>query len=61
MTKAEKSTVEDLLSKLIDELHVHTVAQTAQNAMLLALLLEIAPNIREKVDEVVKKTGGTMQ
>ena len=49
------------MEKVADELHAHTVAQTAQNAMLLALLLEIAPNIREKVDEVVKKTGGTMQ
>lgn len=51
----------DPIEKLVAEIHAQTVAQNAQNAFLMALLMEMAPNIRDRVQEILTKTGGELQ
>ena len=53
--------VVDKLSELVKVLHEQNVAQTAQNAMLLALLMELSPGIENKVRNIIMKAGGPAQ
>lgn len=62
--REEKNSLEQIGTKLDElkgELHAQTVAQNAQNAFLMALLMEMAPNILDRVQEILTKTGGELQ
>lgn len=49
------------LTELVKVLHEQNVAQTAQNAMLMALLMEISPGIENRVKKIIQNVGGPAQ